>query len=76
MSNLANNETVTIEVVAKKCNALDCVMNDNDEIIPKGNTHKWSALLQKLSVIIRVFKQHQNTIIVGLEVCYGYVYWI
>lgn len=35
MSKLANNENVTMEVMAKICNALDCTMDDIVEIIPE-----------------------------------------
>lgn len=34
MTKLANNENVTVDVVAKICNALDCKMDDVIEIIP------------------------------------------
>ena len=33
MTKLANNENVTMEVIAKICNALDCRMDDIVEII-------------------------------------------
>lgn len=33
MSKLANDENVTMEVMAKICNALDCTMDDIVEII-------------------------------------------
>ena len=35
MSKLANDENVTMEVMAKICNALDCTMDDIVEIIPE-----------------------------------------
>ena len=35
MTKLANNENVTVEVMAKICNALDCKMDDIIEIIPE-----------------------------------------
>ena len=35
MSKLANDESVTMEVMAKICNALDCTMDDIVEIIPE-----------------------------------------
>jgi len=34
MTKLANNENVTIEVMAKICNALNCSMDDIIEILP------------------------------------------
>ncbi len=34
MAKLANNENVTMEVMAKICNALNCKMDDIVEIIP------------------------------------------
>lgn len=34
MTKLANDENVTVEVMAKICNALDCKMDDIIEIIP------------------------------------------
>lgn len=34
MTKLANNENVTVEVIAKICNALDCSMDDVIEILP------------------------------------------
>ena len=34
MAKLANNENVTIEVMAKICSALDCKLDDIVEIIP------------------------------------------
>ena len=34
MSKLANNENVTVEVMAKICNALNCSMDDVIEILP------------------------------------------
>ena len=34
MTKLANNENVTMEVMAKICNALNCKMDDIVEIIP------------------------------------------
>lgn len=34
MTKLANNENVTIEVMAKICNALNCSMDDVIEILP------------------------------------------
>lgn len=35
MSKLANDENVTMEVMAKICNALDCTMDDIVDIIPE-----------------------------------------
>ena len=35
MSKLANDENVTMEVMVKICNALDCTMDDIVEIIPE-----------------------------------------
>lgn len=35
MNTLANDENVTMEVMAKICNALDCTMDDIVEIIPE-----------------------------------------
>lgn len=35
MSKLANDENVTMEVMAKICYALDCTMDDIVEIIPE-----------------------------------------
>ena len=35
MSKLANDENVTMEVMAKICNALDCTMDAIVEIIPE-----------------------------------------
>lgn len=35
MTKLANNENVTMEVMAKICNALNCKMDDIVEIIPE-----------------------------------------
>lgn len=35
MSKLANDENVTMEVMAKICNALYCTMDDIVEIIPE-----------------------------------------
>lgn len=35
MSKLANDENVTMEVMAKICNALECTMDDIVEIIPE-----------------------------------------
>lgn len=35
MSKLANDENITMEVMAKICNALDCTMDDIVEIIPE-----------------------------------------
>lgn len=37
MTKLANNENVTMEVIAKICSALDCKMDDIVEIIPDEN---------------------------------------
>lgn len=37
MTKLANNENVTMEVMAKICNALNCKMDDIVEIIPEEN---------------------------------------
>lgn len=37
MTKLANNENVTMEVMAKICNALNCKMDDIVEIIPEKN---------------------------------------
>lgn len=37
MAKLANNENVTMEVMAKICNALNCKMDDIVEIIPEEN---------------------------------------
>lgn len=34
MTKLANNENVTVEVMAKICNALNCSMDDVIEILP------------------------------------------
>lgn len=34
MAKLGNNENVTIEVLAKICNAMDCTLDDIVEIIP------------------------------------------
>lgn len=34
MTKLANDENVTVEVMAKVCSALDCKMDDVIEIIP------------------------------------------
>lgn len=34
MTKLANNENVTVEIMAKICNALDCSMDDVIEILP------------------------------------------
>lgn len=34
MTKLANNENVTVEVMAKICNALNCSMEDVIEILP------------------------------------------
>ena len=34
MTKLANNENVTVEVLAKICNALNCSMDDVIEILP------------------------------------------
>ena len=34
MTKLANNENVTMEVMAKICRALDCTMDDIVEIVP------------------------------------------
>ncbi len=36
MTKLANNENVTVEVMAKICNALNCSMDDIIEILPDG----------------------------------------
>ena len=35
MTKLANNENVTMDVMAKICNALDCKMDDIVEILPE-----------------------------------------
>lgn len=35
MTKLANDENVTMEVIAKICNALNCKMDDIVEIIPE-----------------------------------------
>ena len=35
MTKLANNENVTVEVMAKICSALNCKMDDLIEIIPE-----------------------------------------
>lgn len=37
MTKLANNENVTMDVIAKICSALDCKMDDIVEIIPDEN---------------------------------------
>lgn len=37
MSKLANDENVTMEVMAKICNALDCGLDDIVEILPDEN---------------------------------------
>ncbi len=37
MAKLSNNENVTIEVLAKICDALKCTLDDIVEIIPDGN---------------------------------------
>ena len=37
MTKLANNENVTMEVIAKICSALECKMDDIVEIIPDEN---------------------------------------
>lgn len=34
MAKLGNNENITIEVLAKICNAMDCTLDDIVEIIP------------------------------------------
>ena len=34
MAKLGNNENVTIEVLAKICNAMDCTLDDIVEVIP------------------------------------------
>lgn len=34
MTKLANNKNVTVEVMAKICNALNCSMDDVIEILP------------------------------------------
>ena len=34
MTKLANNENVTVEIMAKICNALDCKMDDVIEVLP------------------------------------------
>ena len=34
ITKLANNENVTVEVMAKNCNALNCSMDDVIEILP------------------------------------------
>ena len=34
MTKLANNENVTVEIIAKICTALDCKMDDIIDIIP------------------------------------------
>ena len=36
MTKLANNENVTVEVMAKICNAPNCSMDDIIEILPDG----------------------------------------
>lgn len=36
MTMLANNENVTMEVMAKICSALDCKIDDVVEILPDG----------------------------------------
>ena len=37
MTKLANNENVTMEVMAKICSALDCKIDDVVEILPDKN---------------------------------------
>lgn len=36
MTKLANNENVTMEVIAKICTALECTLDDIVEIIPNS----------------------------------------
>lgn len=39
MSKLANDENVTMEVMAKICNALDCTMDDIVDVYPDESIH-------------------------------------
>lgn len=43
MTKLANNENVTMDVMAKICNALECSIDDIVEITPNEEEEKWRS---------------------------------